>query len=542
MAAAYRTGDCFGPFVCAAAIGAAAFLAACASNSDDVLPIPSGGSGSVVALGDAGSPQGGLGGRDGGADALASHAGGSAGNHTAGANGSGGTVTATANGGAGVSAAGGHLATGGTGGSAPAVTDDPCTACEKAKCSQPMGYTGKISNDSYSNQVVSWEVCFGAGPPAVASATGGLCAMAAYNQSATTSKGPDSGMPKAALCQALLKCVHATNCTQGEENDDEQTCYCGTTDPAALGQCRTDPSYVATGECKNEIAAALEVTQFPNDVGNWNDACLANGAAFNLYETCDANCCEAACGLPPSGYEDATFCNAGSGGGTGAGGSPATGGGSGIGGSSGAAGVGSGAGGAGGHAAAGSGGSAGIPGPVGAAGAGAVGIGGSGGTTAASSIAISNAGFDAGSAGWTASFGATVSRNAADGANSAQSGSLEVSVVAGDVTLSTEVAATQCVSVVARAMYMVGVQTLVPSGSAGEGAIGLWFYDSPDCTGAIAGVYASLPSATAAWQTVMGTTSVPAGAASATVRLALVKPLGSDSAEALFDNVVVTRL
>ena len=91
--------------------------------------------------------------------------------------------------------------------------------------------------------------------------------------------------------------------------------------------------------CATQVAAALESTEFATSNAYYYDKCLANGAAFYLYDNCDSNCCEAECGIPPSGYEDPTFCNAtatggasGTGGTTGTGGVPSTGGTTGTGG------------------------------------------------------------------------------------------------------------------------------------------------------------------------------------------------------------------
>src|SRR5581483_11199146 len=129
--------------------------------------------------------------------------------------------------------------------------------------------------------------------------------------------------------------------------------------------------FTPTGACKDQVAAALESTQFSSADSYFGDLCLANGAAFFLYDWCDLNCCSSEClGAPFDG--DASFCNApGSGGGGG-----------------------SGAAGTGGSGAAGSTGAAGSSGAAGTAGT--AGRGGSAGTGAAGTGAAGSAGGAAG--------------------------------------------------------------------------------------------------------------------------------------------------
>ena len=53
-------------------------------------------------------------------------------------------------------------------------------------------------------------------------------------------------------------------------------------------------------------------------------------------------------------------------------------------------------------------------------------------------------------------------------------------------------------------------------------------------------VFSSDPSAMNTWQPIAASTTVPAGAHSVSVRLSVLKPVGQSSAEALFDDVLVT--
>jgi hypothetical protein len=404
------------------------------------------------------------------------------------------------------------------------VVDDPCTACEKARCSNPVNKSDLL--------LAAYEVCFlGTGVPAAA--IGPVCPTDPSSTALTAANGPMAGTAKTNLCQALLKCVHQMNCTGGIDVDNQTACYCGTAAGGAaisLNACES-PTFVPTGACVQQVAAALEVSQFSVSAAAFSDPCLANGAAFVLYDFCDANCCEQECGMAVSGYEDPTYCNVPGSGGSGSGGASATGGSTGSGGKGGSGG------------AAGASGSGGTPATGGVLGSGGStgGSPGTGGSPATGgSLQLQNVQFDADTAGWTASFGSTIARSPMDAVNKSQSGSLDLHLAAGDPTLSVEVAASQCVSTTGGAMYSLAVSILVPAGSSSAGALGLWFYASNDCSGPIAGSATTPSSATNAWQKVTGSAQAPAGAHSMAVRLEVVKPLGQTTAEALFDAVSVS--
>ncbi len=345
------------------------------------------------------------------------------------------------------------------------------------------------------------------------------------------------GTAKTKLCQALLKCVHQTNCTDGPETDDQLQCYCG---KGVTVQTCSSSTFTPTGACADEIAAALESTVFSNSEGYFGDLCLANGAAFSLYDFCDQNCCEAECGLPPSGIEDPTFCKApgsagtsGSGGTTGAGGTTGTAGSTGAAGSSGTSGSTHGGG------TSGSGGISGAGGRQGAAGAGGSSGGAAGSSGGSANAVLQNVHFDTNVVSWMPGLGVTLTRSPNDAAGSAQSGSLDLFLSGGDLTIATQASAAQCLSVTAGATYNLGVTILIPGQTASQGGLGLWYYPSRDCSGAIAGVFSSPSSTTAAWQRVSATAQIPAGVQSAAVRLVVLKPYGQQTAEALFDDVLV---
>ena len=99
-------------------------------------------------------------------------------------------------------------------------------------------------------------------------------------------------------------------------------------------------------------------------------------------------------------------------------------------------------------------------------------------------VLLQNGQFDTSTAGWTPSYGATESRSPTDAAGNAQSGSLDLGLTGGDPTLSVEVAASQCISAVGGATYDLSVEVMVPSTATSAGALGLWFFASSDCSGA----------------------------------------------------------
>ena len=700
------------------------------------------------------------------------------------ATGGGGTGNVGGNGGHGTAGSTGTAGAGGVGGAAGSgPVDDPCTACEKARCSHPMGQTAASTGDEYAGLAGAYAVCFtGTGWPSSGASTGIFCGGQPGETGATAVSGPARGTAKSTLCQSILKCVHQTNCTDGEETDNQSQCYCG--EGVSVQTC-LQPGFTPTGLCDTQIAAGLESTVFATSAGFFHDACLANGAAFLMYDFCDANCCVQEClGTPLSGYEDPTYCNAtgaggssgsggiagaagstgtggslatggasghagstGSGGSSGAGGQTATGGatgtagaggtatqsaactscemagaatgycvntspvgagtsaadfgcfgftdptdqrncfalvnclrgpacqaqiasadpsfteaaefddsplpclcgtafdthsnpeaacvtatsgfngvcaaefiaasasaadpiqdptgnyanqdypegtakqlmqcdvdssclarcsgettgsggtagsggaagsgGTGAAGTGGAAGSGgavgsggtAGSGGAAGSGgttgtagsggAAGSGGTTGTAGSGGAAGSGGTGAAGTGGAGGAPPGLLQNGQFDTSTAGWSASYGATVNWSPTDSASSVQSGSLDLALTGGNPAISIEVAASQCVAASAGSIYDISGKIMIPNAGTNQGSLGLWFYASNDCSGSISSVFSSNSSVTNGWQTLTTSDQAPAGVHSMAVRVQLTKALDMQSAEALFDDVVV---
>jgi len=505
-------------------------LAACSNeNGDVILPPNKGGDGTVIRI----PSDGGVGGKAaGGAPGHGGGSGGSTATGLGGAVGSGGT--------GGASAGVGGMAGGGAGGAAGmAVVDDPCTACEKAKCGNPV--------NGFVQQIAAYQICFLGTTLTQDTVDAANCPDDSTSTALTATNGPSAGTAKTALCQALLKCIHQTNCNEGIDVDNRIECYCGKDSSgtvASVTECE-DPSFVANGMCDQQVAAALELSQFAVSVPGFTNPCLANGAAFNIYDFCDANCCPTECNaVSASGTPvDTTFCNApgttGSGGATGTGGTTGQGGSSGTTGKGGSTGTG-GATGTGGTTA--SGGSTGTGGATGTGGTGTGGsaTGGTGAGGAPPSQLVTNGQFDTSTTGWTASFGAAISRSPSDSAGSAQSGSLDLALAGADPTLSVEAAASECAPAAGGTTYSMAAQAFVSLGSSSVGAVEVWFFASTDCSGALAGRSTMPTSATNGWQALKGTAQAPTGAHSASIRLELIKPIGPTAGEALFDAVSVT--
>jgi hypothetical protein len=193
----------------------------------------------------------------------------------------------------------------------------------------------------------------------------------------------------------------------------------------------------------------------------------------------------------------------GTGGTTGQGGAPASGGASGVGGSSGGSG------------------------------------GSSGGSTGTS--LIQNGQFDSTTAPWGSSLGATLDLSANDSGGNAHSGSLDVILPGASSTSTAEVAAHQCISATAGGTYDVSAKIQTPGVTQTEGIVVLWYYPSADCTGALTSNFSAGSVSNASWEQVMASTQVPPGINSMDVRLTVLKPVGQQSAEALFDDVVVNE-
>ncbi|HVT06386.1 MAG TPA: hypothetical protein VHO67_02965 [Polyangia bacterium] len=505
--------------------------ASCDSDSNQIsAPV---GGGPAVVLRDGSAPDGARnGGAAGGKGGNAGH-GGVGGTAGRSAGGAGGVLGAGATGGAGgavVSGAGG-AANGG------ATQVDACRACVQRRCTNPQGMDDSTT--------IAYDLCFlnepvPATPPEYRQECGGDNLWMPV-----TTAGDHPGTAKSGLCQAVLDCIVRTKCAGPPGTDNFEQCFCG------VGVDHTtcsSVSFVPMGACASEMINGYETTSNPAITAGFSAVCLASGAATFAYSGCYESCCSKEClGVDPAPGTDDSTCNAGSsaatGGSTGTGGAPSTGGTTGSGGTVGTGGKGglTGTGGTmGTGGVVGSGGGSAVAGHGGSTGAaGGSGTGGSGGGAPAPSVSH----FDGTTAPWVASYGAVVSYNPADAGGSATSGSLDLMLTNGNASITSVVAATECVSAVAGTTYDLSAHVFLPQEMSGSFAgMALWFYTSPDCTTGLGSTFSSDQVATVgSWQSLTASSSVPAGTQSMSVRLAVTKPAGKTTVEARFDDVSVTK-
>jgi hypothetical protein len=450
---------------------------------------------------------------------------------------------------------GGSTTDGGPGGGAdgavdtgPQQQDDPCTACEKRRCSNPVGYSSDALSDPGALLLGSISLCFqGTGWP-VPKVDKNTCAKASPGP--IIAAGPSQGESKSGACQDLLTCIHKTMCALNNSIE----CYCGV--GVTYEEC-SQPLFKPTGLCAAEFEAAVESDVANNVLMNAGNTCLAAGAALEINNTCDLNCCGMECvGMSLGADADPSYCNAdttgaggaagsagaagtsGAAGSAGAAGTSGAAGSSGSGGTSGAAGAGGtpGGGGSGGHA-----GSSGAAGSGGAAGAGgAAGSAGSGAAGAPPPSLLQNSGFDLNTDHWSG-VGTTLTRSSKDADGSAQSGSLDVSLTAADPYATVFGSAFQCLSGAAGVMYDVDAKVQIPSTNNTIAKAELVFFSSADCSGAQLGSFSTVWTAMTAWSEVMGSTLSPASTQSVGVELFIGKPSGQSSAEALFDQIILSH-
>ena len=224
------------------------------------------------------------------ADASADGAGGTDGQGAA-LGGSGGATDARIDAAAEVSDAGGEVA----------PMDDPCTACEKRRCSHPRALTSD-KGDEISTALATYELCFLGDGWDTNVANVSVCES--YDPGPTAMAGPGQGSPKSDLCRAFLDCIHQTNCAAVNDLD----CYCGIGVPFTT--CN-QPGFKPMGPCIPEAEAAVESTDKDNIVTNLDNQCTASGAALFVRDGCDFNCCSVEClNAPTDPSADPSWCNA----------------------------------------------------------------------------------------------------------------------------------------------------------------------------------------------------------------------------------------
>jgi hypothetical protein len=316
---------------------------------------------------------------------------------------------------------------------------------------------------------------------------------ACFADSSLAAAGAGAGMPRSALCRAVLHCARVTGCAA----NDPQPCFCGegVSDILCLaGQ--------AHGACKGEIETAAESTSAAVIADRLADPAFASGAAFNLLRYCEAPVCGARCQGGGGGLPDA--------------GAPAA-----------DAGV------ADAHVA-----------PPPDAGSSPCADLDQDGHPDCDETLVLNARLDSELAPWTAEYGAMQSWDGAhDGLGGHASGSIAVvNAIVVAASGSTMTGASQCVAASAGA-YQVKTQVLIAAGQpAGGAGVNVQFYPTSDCSGPVSGAWSSdLVAVTGVWTIAAGGFGAPAGAGSMRVRLVAVKDFAAMPFEAHFDNILLER-
>lgn len=387
------------------------------------------------------------------------------------------------------------------------------------------------------------------------------------------------GTPKAELCQAALECARAspTMCAAG---GDINVCYCGTVDFATCVGGQVKPN----GDCRSVLEDAAETTDPLTLGGVAGDVCGAYGAAAYVIGYCDFDCCAVECHLAQTARPfNKTWCiapgSAGAAGGAGSGGAGSSGGG-GAGGASGSSG-GNGGGGLGGSvtsngnggmanggmAEPNGGGATGGAGTTGAAGttivarttgaagtAGTTGAAGTTGGTGGSGAAGASVGplvssladnfrFLSNTDAWTATgVNAVATFSSDDAEGTGMTGSLLLAQTLSDSSLTTAVAAVQCLPATAGTTFDLDVSVKVPDPTTSRGYVEVVAYPSDFCWGPVHGVYVSQQVSASAWQHVKLSAPLQStGVQSISVLLVTVKLQGHASAAAMFDTVLVSE-
>jgi hypothetical protein len=159
---------------------------------------------------------------------------------------------------------------------------------------------------------------------------------------------------------------------------------------------------------------------------------------------------------------------------------------------------------------------------------------------------VMNAAFNTDISSWTAEPGAALVWNSTS-AEDQKAGSGALAVTSKSVSKTTPgwimQGAFQCVPVDSGSMYDVGAQLSVAANpGGGAGLVGLLFYASGDCSGDTVGVATSdQVTATGMCEALSVTRTAPVGAASAAVRLVVIKPFPQAPLTVEFDNVLFKK-
>jgi hypothetical protein len=129
-----------------------------------------------------------------------------------------------------------------------------------------------------------------------------------------------------------------------------------------------------------------------------------------------------------------------------------------------------------------------------------------------------------------------------DAEGTGTSGSLRLAQTLGDSSLTTAVAAVQCLPATAGTTFDLDVAIKVPDATTSSGYLEVVAYPSDACWGPVKGVFVSKESSSPTWQHVALSAPLPAsGVQSISIQLVTTKLQGHESAAALFDTVFVSE-
>jgi hypothetical protein len=151
--------------------------------------------------------------------------------------------------------------------------------------------------------------------------------------------------------------------------------------------------------------------------------------------------------------------------------------------------------------------------------------------------------FDTSTYAWTATgVDAVATFSTDDAEGTGMTGSLQLAQTLGDASLTTAVAAVQCLPATAGTTFDLDVSVKVPDQSASRGYVEVVAYPSDFCWGSVHGVFVSDQVSASTWQHVkLSAPLQPTGVQSISVQLVTVKLQGHASATALFDSVLVSE-
>jgi cysteine-rich repeat protein len=209
---------------------------------------------------------------------------------TAGPNDAGGSASTSDGGTSGnidAAASGGDASAGGNG-DAGALDAGDATVANGSEAGSPEGGGG---NEDASGPVAREPLCPEQPPGPCEECNCTMCRTeldACTNLPGNATEGPAQGMPKAALCEALVRCGRSTGCRA-------LGCLCTMENQATCLTGETPPD----GPCKDEVLGAAETTDMMTFLTRATMPAMGYAVAVaSAVSTCAGNMCAASCPAP----------------------------------------------------------------------------------------------------------------------------------------------------------------------------------------------------------------------------------------------------